>query len=55
MAIALSPKTKEAIIHLAAVINGQKGGLAKGRNKAKACRINGKLGGRPMKRTTATA
>jgi len=55
MAIALSPKTQEAIIHLAAVINGQKGGLAKGRNKAKACRTNGKLGGRPLKRKTAIA
>jgi len=50
MSLDLPPQTEQAILHLAAVIRGRQGGLAKGKKKTLAVRRNGKLGGRPVKK-----
>ena len=40
-------ETEKAILHLAAVIKGRRGGSMKGKNKRASSARNGKLGGRP--------
>ena len=44
------PALTEALIHLAAVEFGRRGGSATSKRKAKAVRENGKKGGRPRKK-----